>query len=78
MRDALLQYGKSKSIILDPSQFVVAGHGIAMPKTGICGDDLCVPKNETEWKSNMRVVFRIIQVEAEASVFNPLKPIQDY
>ncbi len=72
VRDALLQYGKNKSIVLDPSQFVVAGQGISMPKTGICGDDLCVPKNEAEWKSNMRVVFRIIQVEAESSVFNPL------
>lgn len=72
VRDVLLQYASSRSIILDPSQFVVAGHGIAMPKTGVCGDELCVPKNEAEWKSNMRVVFRIIQVEAEASVFNPL------
>lgn len=72
VRDAILQYGKSKSMQLDTSQFVVAGQGIAMPKTGICGDDPCAPKDEAEWRSNMRVVFRIIQVEAESSVFKPL------
>ena len=72
VRDALLQYGKTKNIHMDPSQFVVAGQGISMPKTGICGEDPCAPKNEAEWRSNMRVVFRIVQVEAESTVFKPL------
>jgi outer membrane protein OmpA-like peptidoglycan-associated protein len=72
VRDAILQYGKAKNIILDASQFVTVGHGIAMPKTGICGNDPCAPKTEKEWRSNMRVVFRIVQVEAEADVFKPL------
>ena len=72
VRDSILGYAKTKSINLDASQFVVAGQGISMPSTGICGDDPCAAKNEAEWRSNMRVVFRIIQVEAESSVFKPL------
>ena len=72
VRDAILQYGKSKNIVLDASQFVTVGHGIALPKTGICGDEPCAPKTEAEWRTNMRVVFRIVQVEAEADVFKPL------
>lgn len=72
VRDAILGYAKNKSINLDASQFVVAGHGISMPNTGMCGELPCAPKNEAEWRSNMRVVFRIVQVEAESSVFKPL------
>lgn len=72
VRDAILNYGKAKGIVLDASQFVTVGHGIAMPKTGVCGDDPCAPANEKEWRSNMRVVFRIVQVEAESDVFKPL------
>jgi hypothetical protein len=34
--------------------------------------DPCAPKSETDWQSNMRVEFRILQVEAEASAFKPL------
>jgi ABC-type nitrate/sulfonate/bicarbonate transport system substrate-binding protein len=72
VRDSILSFAKTKSINLDASQFVVAGQGISMPSTGICGEDPCAPKNEAEWRSNMRVVFRIVQVEAESSVFKPL------
>jgi hypothetical protein len=50
---------------------VVVGHGIEKPKNGLCAGDPCAPKNEPEWLANMRVEFRIIQVEAEASVFRP-------
>ena len=50
----------------------VVGHGIAKPRGGLCGDDPCPPKNEREWRDNMRVEFRIIQVEAESDVFKPL------
>jgi hypothetical protein len=38
----------------------------------MCGADPCPPESEEEWLSNMRVVFNIVQVEAEASVFTPL------
>lgn len=69
---AVIEYAKSKGIVKDTSQFASIGLGISNPRTGICGADPCPPKTEQEWLSNMRVVFRIIQVEAEADVFMPL------
>lgn len=72
VRDSLIAFAKAQGVSLDPSQFAVVGHGITQPKTGICGADPCAPKTEVEWQSNMRVEFRILQVEAEASAFKPL------
>ncbi len=72
VRDSVIGFAKSREVSLDPSQFAVVGQGIANPKSGICGSDPCAPKTEKEWRDNMRVEFRILQVEAEASVFNPL------
>jgi len=72
VRDSVIAFAKSQGTSLDPSQFAVVGHGISQPKSGICGGDPCAPKNEQEWKSNMRVEFRIIQIEAESSAFKPL------
>ncbi|MFH1116921.1 MAG: ABC transporter substrate-binding protein [Pseudomonadota bacterium] len=73
VRDNVMAHAKSKGVSLDPTQFTVVGHGIMQPKTGICGDDPCPPKTKDAWQSNMRVTFRIIQVEAEESVFKPLE-----
>jgi outer membrane protein OmpA-like peptidoglycan-associated protein len=72
VRDAIVAHAASAGIGLDPSQLAVVGHGIASPKSGLCGADPCAPKNEREWRDNMRVEFRVIQVEAEESVFRPL------
>lgn len=72
VRDSIIEYANSNSISLDISQFEPIGHGITSPATGICGSDPCPPKTEAEWRSNMRVVFRIIQIEAESDVFMPL------
>lgn len=72
VRDSIIGFAKAKQIVLDRSQFAVVGHGINMPKNGNCGADPCAPKTEKEWHDNMRVEFRIIQVEAEADVFQPL------
>ena len=72
VRDSIVTYSKSQGTSIDPSQFAVVGHGIAQPKSGICGGEPCAPKDEQEWKSNMRVEFRIIQIEAESSAFKPL------
>jgi ABC-type nitrate/sulfonate/bicarbonate transport system substrate-binding protein/outer membrane protein OmpA-like peptidoglycan-associated protein len=72
VRDAIVTHAKSAGISLDPSQLAVVGHGIADPKSGLCGTDPCAPKSEREWRDNMRVEFRVIQVEAEESVFRPL------
>lgn len=72
VRDSVIGYARGRGIALDPSQFAVVGHGIGQPRTGMCGGDPCPPKSEQEWHSNMRVEFRIIQIEAEASAFKPL------
>jgi outer membrane protein OmpA-like peptidoglycan-associated protein len=72
VRDSVIAFASNKGITLDESQFAVVGHGIAKPKTGICGNDPCAPKTEQQWRDNMRVEFRILQLEAETSVFTPL------
>ena len=72
VRDSIIAFAHSKNISLDESQFAVIGHGIAKPKSGMCGEDPCSPKTERDWRDNMRVEFRIIQVEAESTIFKPL------
>ncbi|BFM49527.1 ABC transporter substrate-binding protein [Marinomonas sp. THO17] len=73
VKQAIIDFmSNEKGTVMDESQFGLIGHGIEMPNTGICGVDPCPPKTEQEWLSNMRVVFRILQVEAEESVFSPL------
>ncbi len=72
VRNSVMALASKQGIGVDPSQFAVVGHGINRPATGICGADPCAPKSEEQWLSNMRVEFRIIQVEAESSVFQPL------
>ena len=71
-RDSIIKFAKANGVILDSSQFAIVGHGFEEPTTGMCGVNPCAPKTEQEWKNNMRVVFRIIQVEAEAAVFSPI------
>ncbi|MCK4494055.1 MAG: hypothetical protein KAU26_08355, partial [Methylococcales bacterium] len=72
VRDTIINYATAKGIGLDASQFAVIGHGISAPKSGVCGTLPCAPKTEKDWRANMRVEFRIIQIEAEDSVFQPL------
>jgi outer membrane protein OmpA-like peptidoglycan-associated protein len=72
VRDSVVAFAEQAKIRLDPSQFAVVGHGIAQPRSGLCGADPCAPKTEQEWLDNMRVEFRILQVEAESNVFRPL------
>ncbi|MFH1153225.1 MAG: ABC transporter substrate-binding protein [Pseudomonadota bacterium] len=72
VRTSIVNHAGVQGIVLDETQFAVVGHGITNPKNGICGGDPCPPRTEQEWRNNMRVEFRIIQVEAETSVFKPL------
>lgn len=72
VRDSVIDYGKNQGVSLDRSQFTTVGRGINTPRSGMCGSDPCAPKTKDAWLSNMRVVFRIIQIEAEESVFTPL------
>lgn len=72
VRDSLVQYSRNRGATIDKSQFAVVGNGIAKPLSGMCGADPCPPKTKQEWLNNMRVEFKIIQIEAEESVFEPL------
>ncbi len=65
VRDSIIQFAKKSGVPLDQSQFSVVGHGIGQPKYPR-------PQTKEQWLSNMRVVFRIIQIEAEESAFSPL------
>ena len=72
VRNAIVELAEGTSIVMDSSQFVTIGLGIDDPKTGQCGDLPCVPETEGQWRSNMRVVFRVVSMEAEDNVFRPL------
>jgi ABC-type nitrate/sulfonate/bicarbonate transport system substrate-binding protein/outer membrane protein OmpA-like peptidoglycan-associated protein len=65
VRNSVIQFAKNSAVPLDQSQFTVIGHGIAQPKYPR-------PNTKEQWLSNMRVVFRIIQIEAEDDVFTPI------
>jgi outer membrane protein OmpA-like peptidoglycan-associated protein len=65
VRNSVIQFAKNSGVPLDQSQFTVIGHGITQPKYPR-------PKTKEQWLSNMRVVFRIIQIEAEDEAFIPL------
>jgi len=66
VRDSVIKFAGTKGVPIDQSQFTVIGHGIAQPK-------FPKPATKEQWLSNMRVLFRIIQIEAEADVFTPLE-----
>lgn len=79
VKDSIIAYAQGKGITLDDSQFGVLGHGVMQPNTPNCTHDSngdialsCAPATEQEWNATRRVVFRIVQVEAESSVFKPL------
>ncbi len=65
VRDSFLKYCAQKNLVVDESQFVAIGLGATMPKYN-------PPRTEAEWNANRRVVFRIKQMEAELSGFEPL------
>ncbi len=65
VRDEIVKFAASRGITIDKNQFTVIGHGISSPKN-------TVPKTRDEWLKNMRVQFKIMQVEAEEEVFKPL------
>jgi outer membrane protein OmpA-like peptidoglycan-associated protein len=73
VRDGIIAYAKNQNMSLDPSQFTTIGHGIMNPAKGLVNNEPQAPATQDEWLSNMRVVFRIIAVEAEAEVFTPSK-----
>lgn len=79
VRGSLISYAEAQGVVLDPSQFGVSGLGVTRPNTPNCTYDstgdialTCAPASEAEWNATRRVVFRVIQIEAEADVFQPL------
>lgn len=76
---SIIDFARMRGVTLDPSQFGVTGWGVARPNTPRCNFDAagditldCAPASEQEWAATRRVVFKMIQVEAESSVFKPL------
>ncbi len=65
VRNSIIKFAGVSNVPIDETQFTVIGHGISQPK-------FSRPKTKEQWLGNMRVVFRIIQIEAEESVFEPL------
>ncbi|OGF36922.1 hypothetical protein A2482_02890 [Candidatus Falkowbacteria bacterium RIFOXYC2_FULL_48_21] len=72
VRDAFIAYAREKKLTFDPTQFTINPSGIEKPKSGMCGEIPCAPKTDADWRANMRVLFKVIQVEAEASTFEAL------
>lgn len=64
-QDALIAFAKNQAIDLDTSQFAASGAGIDRPKFPI-------PQNEQEWAANRRVVFQMVQIEAELDSFKAI------
>ena len=77
VKASLIAYAKEKELLLDESQFGLVGHGVVHPgfKLDANGDinQTNAPKTKEEWNQMRRVKFRLIQVEAESDVFEPLK-----
>ena len=63
--DALSSFAKDSGVALNRDQFTVDGVGIDQPVNN-------PPRSENEWKENMRVVFRLLTTQAEATAFAPL------
>lgn len=65
VRNTVIMLAEANGVPLDKSQFTVIGHGVSDPLYPN-------PKTKEQWLKNMRVVFRIIQIEAEDEAFEPL------
>lgn len=64
--DALTGYASDLSVRINRDQFTVDGVGISNPLHN-------PPATEAQWRENMRVVFRVLTVQAEATTFSPLQ-----
>lgn len=79
VKDSLIDYAGSNGVTVDSSQFGVVGHGVMKPNTAGASYDAdgdialsSAPRSREEWEATRRVVFRLIQIEAESEVFEPL------
>jgi len=79
VRQSIISHARNKGVVLDTSQFGVSGLGVTKPNTPGCSYDVngdialtCAPKSKQQWDATRRVVFRVVQIEAESDVFMPL------
>ncbi|MEO0911685.1 MAG: nitrate ABC transporter substrate-binding protein, partial [Pseudomonadota bacterium] len=63
--EALQAYADDESVAVNVDQFTLDGIGIEAPAYN-------PPKDAEEWRLNMRVVFRVLTTQAEATTFAPL------
>ncbi len=63
--DALKSYAADQGVRVNVDQFTLDGVGIDKP-------EFSPPRSAEEWRQNMRVVFRILTTQAEATTFSPL------
>ena len=63
--DALAGFAEDEGVRLNRDQFTVDGVGISAPLFD-------PPRTAEEWRQNMRVVFRVLTAQAEATEFAPL------
>ncbi len=63
--DALTQFADAEGVRINRNQFTVDGVGITDPLFN-------PPNSAEEWRQNMRVVFRVLTAQAEATEFSPL------
>jgi outer membrane protein OmpA-like peptidoglycan-associated protein len=79
VKDSLIGYADSNGVTVDSSQFGIVGHGVMKPNTAGASyeadGDIALssaPRTREEWEATRRVVFRLVQIEAESEVFEPL------
>lgn len=79
VKDSLMSFAENAGVTIDSSQFGIVGHGIMKPNTSGADYDgngdltlTSAPKSKDEWDATRRVVFRLIQIEAETTAFEPL------
>lgn len=76
VREAIIDYAKSKGVELDPTQFEAIGFGIDSPLTGICGAEPCVIQDSSmsaeekkdAYAKNRRAVIGFTKIKAEEDV----------
>jgi len=73
VREIIMKASSANGFEMHPNQFITIGHGFKKPLTGTdrAGEPLA-PKSKQAWLSNMRVVFKLVNIEAESSEFELL------
>ncbi|MBD3895516.1 hypothetical protein IEI94_06595 [Halomonas sp. ML-15] len=71
VRRSVLAFADEHDVRLDRSQLISEGLGIRDPATGLCDGEPCPISTDDERADNRRVVFRVVEIEAESAAFTP-------